>query len=193
MAKRAAIYSRTSTAAQDVGMQLDELRGAAGPDAAEYTDAGESGAKASRPALDRLLADVRARRVSVVYVWKLDRLGRSLADLLRLVAEFEAAGVELVSLRDPGLDTTSPHGRLVFSIMGSVAEFERSLIRERVRAGLERAKRAPRPGKKRPGRPLAQGVDVGAARRLLAQGEPLAAVARAVGVPRNTLRAHLAK
>lgn len=187
---RAAIYARTSTGSQDVGMQLDELREAArarGFEVEEYVDQGESGAKASRPALDRLLADAKRRRFAVVLVWKLDRLGRSLADLLRIVSEFESAGVELVSLRDPGLDTTSAHGRLVFSIMGSVAEFERALIRERVCAGLARAKRAPRPGKRRPGRPRAA-VDVETARRALAAGEGLAACARRLGASRTTLR-----
>jgi DNA invertase Pin-like site-specific DNA recombinase len=189
---KVAIYCRCSTAEQSVAVQLEGLREYAQVRrfevVAEYLDEGVSGAKARRPALDRLLADAHRRRFDAVLCWKLDRLGRSLVHLLRLVEQFEALGVDLVSLGDPGLDTTSPHGRLVFSMLGAVAEFERSLIVERTRAGVAAARRR---GKKL-GRPRAR-VDLAHAQELLERGEPLAAVAKRFGVARSTLRERLAE
>ena len=142
---RAAIYARCSTADQSVDLQLDGLRDyteARGFEIVEeYIDEGVSGAKVTRPALDRLLADAHRRRFDTVLVWKLDRLGRSLSHLIRLVEQLGSLGVGLVSLGDPGLDTTGPSGRLLFHVMGAVAEFERDLIRERTRAGMASAKR----------------------------------------------------
>ena len=142
---RLAIYARCSTAEQTVDHQLDGLREyeqARGFEVVdEYLDEGVSGAKAQRPALDRLLADAHRRRFDAVLIWKLDRLGRSLSHLIRLVDTFGSLGIDLVSLGDPGLDTTSPHGRLLFSVMGAVAEFERELIRERTRSGVAASRR----------------------------------------------------
>ncbi len=113
--------------------------------------------KAKRPELDRLLADAHRRAFDTGLVWKLDRLGRSLSHLIRLVETFGSLGVDLVSLGDPGMDTTSPHGKLLFTIMAGVAEFERDLIRERTRAGMAAAKRRG----KRLGRPRAvSGPDI---------------------------------
>jgi DNA invertase Pin-like site-specific DNA recombinase len=101
----------------------------------------QSGAKANRPALDTLMVDLRKRRFDVLVVWALDRLARSLKQLLAISEECRALGVDLVSLRQ-NIDTTLPAGRLTFQILGAVAEFERELLRERVRAGMAQAKRA---------------------------------------------------
>ncbi len=145
-APRAALYARVSTVrhGQDVGLQLDELRQVAAQRGfvvvQEFVDDGISGAKASRPALDRMMADAQAGRIDVVMVWKLDRLARSLAHLLEIVATLSAAHVSFVSLRDPGIYTTTPTGRLMLQIVGAFGEFERALVQERVRAGVERAK-----------------------------------------------------
>ena len=172
-------------------MQLDALREYAGARSfeivREYADQGISGAKARRPELDRLLADAHRCSFDAVLVWKLDRLGRSLSHLIRVVEQLGSLGVDLVSLGDPGLDTTSPHGRLIFAIMGAVAEFERDLIRERTRAGLAAAQRRG----KRLGRPRVH-VPLARAQLLLAQGLPVSAVARELGVSRTTLRRSLA-
>ena len=140
-----AIYARVSTAnnGQDPTMQTRELEeycqrrgwGIAGT----YVDAGVSGAKDSRPELNRLMADAHHRRFSAVLVWKLDRFGRSLRHLVNALAEFEALGVAFISLKD-NLDLSTPAGRLMFQIIGAMAEFERSLIVERVKAGMRNAK-----------------------------------------------------
>ncbi len=116
-------------------------------------------------------------------VWKLDRLGRSLGHLIRLVEQLGSLGVDLISLRDTGMDTTGPSGRLIFHVMGAVAEFERDLIRERTRAGLAAARRKGQ----RLGRPRVQ-VPLARARALLAQGRSVSATARELGVSRATLQ-----
>jgi DNA invertase Pin-like site-specific DNA recombinase len=152
----------------------------------EYIDEGISGAKAKRGALDRLLADAHQRRFDAVLVWKLDRLGRSLSHLIRLAETLSSLGVDLVSLGDPGLDTTSPHGKLIFSVMGAVAEFERDLIRERTKAGVEAARRRG----KRLGRPRVY-VPITQAHRLLAQGLSVSGAARELGISKATLQRRL--
>lgn len=102
--------------------------------AGQYVDVGVSGAKDSRPQLSRLMADAKRRWIDAVLVWKLDHFGRSLKHLFHALGEFEAVGVAFVSLRD-AFDLTTPAGRLMFNLVASVAEFERDLIRERVRGG----------------------------------------------------------
>ena len=142
---RVALYARVSTNGhgQDPEMQLRDLREYAARRGwtvvEEYIDHGVSGTKASRPALNRLMADAQRRKIDTVLVWKLDRFGRSLRHLVNAIAELEALGVAFVSLRD-NLDLTTPSGRLMFQIIGAMAEFERSLIQERVKAGLRHAK-----------------------------------------------------
>jgi DNA invertase Pin-like site-specific DNA recombinase len=139
---RAAIYARVSTVDQEPENQLQELRryaGARGWTAAEYVDRGVSGAKDRRPALDQLLADARRRRLDVVVCWRLDRLGRNLKHLITLLEELQALGVAFVSLAE-GIDATTPAGKLQMHILGAIAEFERERIRERVLAGLQRAR-----------------------------------------------------
>lgn len=191
-APRAALYARVSTLRhrQDVGLQLDELRQVAAQRGfvivQEYVDDGVSGAKASRPALDRMMADVHAGRLDVVLIWKLDRLARSLQHLLHLVDQLGAAHVSFVSLRDPGIDTTSPSGRLMLQIVGAMGEFERALIQERVRAGVERARAAG----KHCGRRRTE-LDLRPALALLREGRDLKEIARILHVSRTTLRRRL--
>jgi DNA invertase Pin-like site-specific DNA recombinase len=141
---RVAIYARVSTLhhGQDPELQTRELREYANHRGwqvtREYVDRGISGSKDSRPAFNQLLADVHRRKCDIVLVWKLDRLGRSLRHLVNTLADLEAQGVAFVSLRD-NLDLTTPSGRLMFNIIGAMSEFERSLIQERVRAGIRHA------------------------------------------------------
>jgi DNA invertase Pin-like site-specific DNA recombinase len=106
----------------------------------EYVDKGVSGAKDRRPALDALLNDAKRRKLDVLVCWRLDRLGRSLKHLITLLDELQALGVAFVSLAE-GIDATTPAGKLQMHILGAIAEFERERIRERVLAGLQRAKR----------------------------------------------------
>lgn len=107
--------------------------------AGEYIDEGVSGAKDNRPALNRLMADAKRRRFGAVLVWKMDRFGRSLRHLVNSLAEFEALGIAFVSMTE-SLDMTTPQGKLMFGIVSCMAEFERSLIQERVKSGMRRAK-----------------------------------------------------
>ena len=160
---RCAIYARVSTVEQTAENQLQELRryvAARSWTATEYVDQGVSGAKDSRPALDAMLKDGRRRRFDVLVVWRLDRLGRNLKHLITLLDDLNALGIAFVSLNE-GIDATTPAGRLQFSILSSIAEFERARIAERVRAGMARAK--------------AQGKCVGRKRRAVSDAEIAAA------------------
>lgn len=142
--KRAAIYVRVSTVEQETDLQEAELLeycDRRGWESVLYRDRGQSGAKQDRPALNSLLNDLRKRKVDVILVWSLDRLARSLKHLLNISEECKSLGVDLVSLRQ-SIDTTLPAGRLTFQILGAVAEFERELLRERVKAGMAQARRA---------------------------------------------------
>lgn len=192
MSLRAALYARVSTTGhgQDVEVQLVELRQVAHQRgwtvAGEYRDEGVSGGRDRRPALDRMMTDARHGRLDVVVVARLDRLGRSLVHLVRLLDELQALGVAFASVGDAGIDTTTPTGRLLLQITGAFAEYERGIIRERVRAGVAHAKAKG----VRLGRPAVD-VPVDRARALLASGLPLAEVARKVGVDRRTLRRRL--
>src|ERR1700722_14555215 len=142
---RTAIYARVSTAnnGQDPRMQTRELREYIDRRgwklAGEYVDEGISGTKDSRPELNRLMADAHRRRFDAVIVWRFDRFARSVSHLLRALENFKALGVEFVSVSEQ-VDTTTPTGKMVFTVLGAVAELERSLIAERVRAGLRNAR-----------------------------------------------------
>ena len=140
---RTAIYGRVSTTEQNATMQLNELRAYCQRRqweiAEEYVDTGVSGAKESRPALNRLLADAKRRKFDAVLVYRYDRFARSLRHLVNALSEFDALGIHFVSLHE-GVDTSTPNGRLVFGIFASIAEFERELIRGRVRSGLAAAR-----------------------------------------------------
>lgn len=184
---RIALYARVSTAdkGQDPEMQLRELREYVerrGFDlAGEYVDAGISGAKDSRPELNRLMADAHKRRFDAVCVWKFDRFARSVSHLLRALETFKALGIEFISFSEQ-MDTSTPTGKMVFTVLGAVAELERSLIAERVRAGLRNAKAK---GHKL-GRPKAD-VDTAEIARLRGQGLSVAAVAEQLGVSVGTI------
>jgi len=141
---RVALYARVSTLnGQDPEMQLSELREYAARRSwivsGEYVDQGVSGSKESRPELNRLTTDAHRRVFDAVLVWKIDRYGRSLKHLVNALADLSAYGVAFVSLRD-NLDLSTPSGRLMFQIIGAMAEFERALIQERVKAGLRNAR-----------------------------------------------------
>lgn len=142
---RVAIYGRVSTNGhgQDVGMQtrdLEQFTAARGWNLVDsYLDVGISGTKEKRPELDRLMADAHRRKFDVVIVWKFDRFARSVSHLLRALETFNSLGIGFVSLSE-SLDTSTPAGKMVFTVLGAVAELERSLIVERVKAGLRNAR-----------------------------------------------------
>jgi DNA invertase Pin-like site-specific DNA recombinase len=192
MTTRVAIYARVSTTnhGQDVGMQTRELRQFAEARswtvAGEYVDAGVSGAKDSRQELNRLMADAHKRRFDVVCVWRFDRFARSVSHLLRALETFKALGIDFVSYSEQ-MDTSTPAGKMVFTVLGAVAELERSLIVERVRAGLRNARAK---GKKL-GRPRAL-VDAARIARLHAQGRSIREIADELGYSRSLVHKTLA-
>jgi DNA invertase Pin-like site-specific DNA recombinase len=182
---RAAIYARVSTSnnGQDPRVQTREIReyceSRGWQIAGEYVDAGISGAKDSRPELNKLMADAHRRRFDAVVVWKFDRFARSVSHLLRALENFNALGVGFVSLSEQ-IDTSTPTGKMVFTVLGAVAELERSLIAERVRTGLRNAK-----GKgTRLGRPRIS-VDASRVDRLRAEGRTVREIAVTLGVSRS--------
>jgi DNA invertase Pin-like site-specific DNA recombinase len=189
---RVAIYARVSTVnhGQDVSMQTRELQQFAGARdwnvAGEYIDAGVSGAKDSRPELNRLMADAHKRRFDVVCVWRFDRFARSVSHLLRALETFKALGIDFVSYSEQ-MDTSTPAGKMVFTVLGAVAELERSLIVERVRAGLRNA----RAKGKTLGRPRV-GVDAARIARLRAQGRSIREIADELGYSRSLVHKTLA-
>ncbi len=175
-------YARVSTAEQDAALQHDAL-GAAGCWKV-WTDIA-SGAKTDRPQLGLVLEALQPGNTLVV--WRLDRLGRSLPHLIDTVKELEGRGVGFRSLTE-SIDTTTPGGRLIFHIFGSLAEFERDLVRERTAAGLAAAKARGRMG----GRPTVMTTaKIRAAQRMITAGTPLTEVASVLGVGRATLYRHL--
>jgi DNA invertase Pin-like site-specific DNA recombinase len=177
--KRVAVYARVSTTDQSCEAQLRDLReyvAARGWQATEFLDQGVSGAKDRRPGLDRLLAAVKARKVDVVVVAAFDRFGRSVRHLVECLELFRHYGVEFVSLRE-SIDTGSPLGQAVFTIIAAIAQLERSLIAERVRAGLRRAKAEG----KRLGRPRVE-VDQGRLESVIRRGLSVRDGARELGI-----------
>lgn len=189
---RAAIYARVSTTGQGQSpeMQVRELREycerRGWQIVGEYVDAGISGAKDSRPELNRMMADAHRRRFDAVVVWKFDRFARSVSHLLRALETFNALGVSFVSLSEQ-MDTSTPTGKMVFTVLGAVAELERSLIAERVRAGLRNA----RANGKTLGRPHVA-VDAVRVGRLRAQGRTIREIASTLGVSRSLVHKTLA-
>jgi DNA invertase Pin-like site-specific DNA recombinase len=183
---RAALYARVSTAhnGQDPQVQLRDLaeyRKHRGWDiAGDYVDVGISGAKEKRPDLDRLMADAHRRRFDVVVVHRFDRFARSVSHLLRALETFKSLGIEFVSLSEQ-VDTSTPTGKMVFTVLGAVAELERSLIAERVKAGLRNA----RAKGKRLGRPRIV-VDAARIRARRAQGASWATICQETGLTKGT-------
>jgi DNA invertase Pin-like site-specific DNA recombinase len=189
--KRVTLYLRVSTSGQTVDNQRRELEDAAARHGwhivAIYADAGISGAKSreKRPGLDKLLKAVARRDVDLVAAWSVDRLGRSLQDLLGVLSEIHAKGVDLY-LHQQGLDTSTPAGKALFQMLGVFAEFERTMIRERVLSGLARA----RQDGVTLGRPRLEGSDaakVEAIRAMRAQGFGILRIARQFGVGVGTV------
>lgn len=182
-----AIYCRVSTdLGQDIELQAHDLRSYAQArgwtDIEVYQDEGVSGSKASRPALNRLMDDCKKGRISHVLIWRLDRFSRSLKHLLTTIEELEHMGVTLISYKE-NIDLGSPGGRLLVHILGAFGEFERNIIRERVKAGLANAKR--------------KGVSLGAkkkdfdldlARQMRGEGKHINEIAAACGVSPMTIR-----
>jgi len=189
---RVAIYARVSTNhhTQDVSMQTRELRQFAAARgwsvAGEYVDQGVSGTKDSRPELNRLMADAHKRRFDVVCVWRFDRFARSVSHLLRALETFKALGIDFVSFSEQ-MDTSTPAGKMVFTVLGAVAELERSLIVERVRAGLRNARAK---GKKL-GRPRVV-VDCAKISHLRSAGHTVREIADELGVSRSLVHKTLA-
>lgn len=172
-------YARVSTTDQKPALQLDALL-AAGCERI-FTDEGVSGGATKRPQLDQALAVLKAGDVLVV--WKLDRLGRSLSHLIHLASELGERGVGFKSLSE-AMDSTSPHGKLLMHVMGALAEFERSLIVERTRAGLTAAKRR---GTKLGRKPKLSADQIAHAKQLIDAGESPSRVAATIGVSPATL------
>jgi DNA invertase Pin-like site-specific DNA recombinase len=184
---RTALYARVSTSGhgQTVEPQLLELREYCARRGwqivGEYLDEGISGAKDSRPQLDRMMKDAIRRKLDAVIVWKFDRFARSVSHLLRALETFNALGIAFVSLSEQ-IDTTTPMGKMIFTVLGAVAELERSLIAERVRAGLRNA----RAKGKRLGRPRVA-VDTARIAALRSQGLSWPAIARQMGLSVGTV------
>ena len=187
--RRAALYVRVSTDRQTVENQELQLRQVAerrGWEVIEvYSDAGLSGAKdrKQRPGLDQMLSDASRGKFDVVMAWAIDRVGRSLIDLLGTIQHLEACGVDLY-LDQQNIDTTTPMGKLIFQITGAFAEFERSMIRQRIHAGLQRARKA---GKVL-GRARIDPAIEAAIRRSLEKGRGIRETAREIGVGHGTIQ-----
>ena len=175
-----AIYARVSTEDQTTDNQVFELEKVAkrmGWNIGEvYTDI-ISGAKSKRPELDRLMQAVMKKEVDIIMAWSVDRLGRSLQHLTTLLSDIHSKGVDLY-LHQQGIDTTTPSGKMMFQMCGVFAEFERSMVQERVKAGLERA----RAKGKRLGRPPVPPIQIEKIRKLRAEGMTLTAIAKKTGV-----------
>jgi DNA invertase Pin-like site-specific DNA recombinase len=182
---RVAIYCRVSTDKQTTENQLIPLRQFVEARKftlfGEYVDHGISGAKDSRPELNKLLSDAKKRKFDILICWKLDRVARSLKHLITIMSDLNALGIQFISLTE-NVDTTIPSGKLLFSILGALSEFERDLIRERINAGLQRARNQ---GKVL-GRPRLQ-VDIENLKSLVAQSNSIRQIAKITGLSRQTI------
>ncbi len=194
-AKRAAIYARVSTSngqtpANQIG-RLREVAEKAGWEVVEeFVDRGISGAKGrdKRPAFDRLCMAATRREIDVVMAWSVDRLGRSLQDLVAFLSELQASKVDLYLDRQ-GIDTTTPGGKALFQMMGVFAEFERAMIQERVHAGLARARKEG----KRLGRPKVSRKTEQRIQAARAEGKGINRIATDLGVGSSTVRRVIAE
>jgi DNA invertase Pin-like site-specific DNA recombinase len=195
---RVALYARVSTAhnGQDPELQLRELREyvirRGWQLAGEFVDIGISGTRERRPELDRLMTEAHRRRIDGIVCWRFDRFARSVSHLLRALETFQSLGIHFVSLSE-SIDTATPAGKLVFTVLGAVAELERSLIVERVRAGMRnakaRGKRIGRPSKTylspEAKRSICEAHHAGVSIRLLAKQ-----FSTSLGTVQRTLRAY---
>src|SRR3954470_15530399 len=194
MGKRVALYLRVSTAEQTVENQRRELEQVAERRgwtiAAVYEDAGISGAKGrdKRPGFDRMLKDATAGRFDIVAAWSVDRLGRSLQDLIGFLSELHSTGRDLY-LHQQAVDTSTPSGRAMFQMMGVFAEFERGMIRERVNAGLARAKaKGVKLGRRRIAPQLEQRI-----RELRSEGKGVLKIGQLLGVGTSAVQRVIAE
>jgi len=182
--KGIAVYARVSTSDQSTESQLLDLRhyvqNRGWKVYREFVDEGISGTKDSRPALDQLMDDAKKRKFDVVLVWRFDRFARSTKHLILALEEFRNLGIDFVSYQE-NIDTSSPLGSAIFTIISAVAQLERDIIAERVKAGLRRAKEN---GKKL-GRPRVA-VDVTRVAALRAQGHSWTEVSRELGIGKGT-------
>jgi len=178
-------YARVSTKDQNLSMQLDALKEAG---CEQIFKEKISGASIERKELDNLVGQLR--KGDIIVVWKLDRLARSLKDLLRLVNEFQEKGVGFISLNDP-IDTTTPQGRLVFTLFGALAEFEREIIKERTKAGLESARARGRKGGRPPGLSKEASYKASAAVEMYIKRMPVNEIAKSLGISKTTLYKYL--
>jgi len=183
---RVGIYARVSTKDQSCALQVRDLKAYCTARKftifCEYIDAGESGAKNSRPELNNLMADARKRKFDSVVVWRFDRFARSTKHLLLALEEFRSLGIQFVSYQE-NIDTTSPLGQALFTIVSAVAQLERDLIRERVNAGIRHARACG----KQLGRPR-RIVDGEELVRLQAEGASLRQIAKKLGIGYGTVR-----
>lgn len=188
-AKRAALYLRVSTRQQHLGEQFRQLCRLA--ELREYKIVRvyreRRSAFKDRPAHRRLMTDAAMRRFDIVVVWSMDRFARSLVELLACVDQLDARGVRFLSLREPAVDTTSAAGKLILSVLGAAAEFERNRLRERTRMGLEAARRRGA----QLGRPTCSTWDDEKARQWKTEGVSAAEIARRLSVSERTARRYL--
>jgi DNA invertase Pin-like site-specific DNA recombinase len=186
---RIGIYARVSTKDQSCELQVRDLRAyctARGFDLVrEYVDVGQSGAKDSRPELNKLMDDARKRQFEAIVVWRFDRFARSTKHLLSALEEFRSLGIQFISYQE-NIDTSSALGQALFTIVSAVAQLERDLIRERVSAGIRNA----RANGKKLGRPKSR-VDRERILQLKTQGQSLRQIAATLGVGYGTVRARL--
>jgi DNA invertase Pin-like site-specific DNA recombinase len=184
-AKRVAIYARVSTNDQTTENQLPDLRRYAHERgwivSGEYVDQGISGAKQGRPALDRMMLHGRKRQFDVVLVWRFDRFARSTSHLLNSLDEFRQLGVDFCSLNE-AIDTSTPMGKMIFTVCAAVAELERGIIIERVHAGIRRARNEG----KQLGRPKTT-VQPDEVFRLRGEGLSLRLIAKRLGTAKSTV------
>lgn len=192
MSKRVALYVRVSTDGQTVENQLGELNAVADRHGWKvsqvYADKGISGTKGreGRPEFDKLLKAIARREIDMVAAWSVDRLGRSLKDLVSLLSDMQAKGVDLF-LFQQGLDTSTPSGRAMFQMLGVFSEFEAAMIRDRVRTGVARAQRNGTKSGKPIGRPKVSDDKEIAAQKLLRGGMGILKVGRTLGIGTGTV------
>ena len=190
MKKAVAIYARVSTDRQTVDMQIHELKEYVKRRGwnlyREFIDQGYSGSDTKRPAFQDMMNEAKKRKFDVLLVWKLDRLSRSMKDLVMVLNELGGLGIDFVSY-DNNLDTSTPTGKLVFHVIGAVAEFEKDIIKERVKAGLENARRK---GKKL-GRPGVGDSVIEEAKILRGQGKSFRKIGRQLGISEGVVRRRL--
>lgn len=184
--KRVGLYARCSTTEQSTDNQVSELRNFAQQRGwviyREYVDKGVSGAKQRRPALDQLMADARKRNIDIVLVWKFDRYARSAQHLLNSLAEFRSLEIDFCSVQD-SVDTTTPYGQAMFTMIAAMSQLERELIRSRVIHGVKKAReRGVSLG--RPAKPF----DLAHAKKLKSHGLTNAAIGKRLGISRETVR-----